>query len=136
MIVSGTGTLQLVSSAPASTLIVSQCTFTGNYGEIGGAIYTKDIASISIKNNKFSQNTARSYGGALAIYYSKNFFKDFPSTGAYDVNVVSNTFLSNIVNRNGENIATGGGAIAIGYTRTEFVFSSNIFNGNTANGYV
>ena len=115
------GTLQLVTVPTSCSLTVLNCTFTGNYGEIGGAVYAKDISSITIQNSVFSNNSGNTYAGAVAVYFSSNFIRSYSSS--YSINIVRNLFQLNAVKGFGS-------ALALGYSRTSFRIEGNTFNGN------
>ncbi|WP_297981955.1 Ig-like domain-containing protein [uncultured Methanobrevibacter sp.] len=57
------------SSYNTYKLYLTNCTFINNTAEYGGAVYM-DSGIISINNSHFINNTARNYGGAVALEYN------------------------------------------------------------------
>jgi CSLREA domain-containing protein len=124
----------------SGTLIISNCTFSGNSAFRGGAIY-KLVGTLTITNSTFSGNTANDGGGiyndsgTLSIadtVFSGNSVPSGDGGGIYSVGgltITRSTFSGNsaYLGRGG-GIYNGGSTLTI----TDSIFSSN--NANDGNG--
>lgn len=121
------GASQIISNvANHAILEVTNCTFTLNTGQIGGAIYSKDTF-VTILTSKFTTNTAATYGGAIAVYFSSDYIA---AAGALAAPIIiTYTIKRNLFQSN--TVTDFGAAIAMGYTTSLVTISENTFNGNT-----
>jgi hypothetical protein len=83
----------------AGTPIVENCTFTGNTGYNGGALYA-DSGGLSLINSVFYDNYAEVYGGVML-------------TGGADVSIINCTMTENVGNMYGGALSSFGGHFSI-----------------------
>jgi CSLREA domain-containing protein len=126
----------------SGTLIISNCTFSGNSALRGGAIY-KLVGTLTITNSTFSGNTANDGGGiyndsgTLTIadtVFSGNSVPSGDGGGIYSVGGL--TLIHSTFSGNSAYLGHGGGIYkSIGdLTITDSVFSSNSANGGDGGG--
>ena len=110
-------------------LTITNCTFSGNSGDYGGAIFNDGyqdpsfpahVAVLTVSNSKFTQNTGTQYGGAI-----------WNESGSITMNVSYSTF--------DQNSATARSAGAIQFDGSSGAARGSIrnctFSGNTAANY-
>jgi hypothetical protein len=122
-----------VSIGQASTVTVSDCTFSGNSsgtGASGGGLFAGALdhqtMNVTVTNSVFNGNSdANPTGGGGGIYFSG-------ADTASVFNVSGSSFVSNSATSGG-GIADGGGAILIDGTGTLNAFSNN-FDSNLVSG--
>ncbi len=122
----------------AGTLTVSDCVFSGNAAQNGGAI-ASDGTQLTVTGSTFTQNSAANHGGAIYISAgtltatNNTFYGNSATSGgqggaigaAATVNATNNTFYGNSANYGGAIDVTSAGSLTS---------DNNLFVENSANG--
>lgn len=113
-------------------LTVTDCLFSGNSADSGGAIYSTYDGDLTIRNSRFLSNTAVGAGGAVVAYGGSSvsgctFTGNRAEVGGalYQVQAVSGSTFS-------DNSANVGGAMVVGVYGA---VQSCVFTGNSARDY-
>ena len=119
-------------------LTVTNCTFTNNTAEMGGAInnynYGAGSATCTITDSTFTNNTANHFGGAIN---NNNYNEDDHGDGSANCSVTGSTFTNNTANYGGaiNNYNYGVGSATCTVTGSTFTNNTAILDGGAIFNY-
>ena len=119
-------------------LTVTNCTFTNNTAEIGGAInnynYGAGSATCTITDSTFTNNTANHFGGAIN---NNNYNEEDHGDGSANCSVTGSTFTNNTANYGGaiNNYNYGAGSATCTVTGSNFQNNTAIRDGGAIFNY-
>ena len=119
-------------------LTVTNCTFTNNTAEMGGAInnynYGAGSATCTITDSTFTNNTANHFGGAIN---NNNYNEDDHGDGSANCSVTGSTFTNNTASYGGaiNNYNYGVGSATCTVTGSTFTNNTAILDGGAIFNY-
>ena len=113
---------------------ISQCSFCGNNGECGSALYIEN-GSVEVSHCNFTSNNAREYGGIYNLGFLKIKFSNFTSNFAFNfggaVNNLRNATIENSTFAFNTAISNGGAI----YSEGNLTLSNSNFSYNSAQNH-